>query len=115
MNKCPRCENETIKEDGRYCPICILDLERLKIVRKLEELKEDHTKLDLDVKGLEHRIEKLKRTAQEVPVQEQFLTQIFTNSKTIQQLSQIQLRTIMIEALLGNELTIFVKEKEPNL
>ncbi|MCI9110588.1 hypothetical protein [uncultured Clostridium sp.] len=73
MNKCPRCENETIKEDGRYCPICILDLERLKIVRKLEELKEDHTKLDLDVKGLEHRIEKLKRTAQEVPVQEQYV------------------------------------------
>lgn len=22
MNKCPRCENENLKEEYRYCPIC---------------------------------------------------------------------------------------------
>ncbi|MDU5211118.1 MAG: hypothetical protein E6441_12340 [Clostridium sp.] len=22
MNKCPRCENENLKEDYRYCPVC---------------------------------------------------------------------------------------------
>lgn len=26
MNKCPRCENENLKEDYNYCPICGLDL-----------------------------------------------------------------------------------------
>lgn len=26
MNKCPRCENENLKEDYNYCPVCGLDL-----------------------------------------------------------------------------------------
>lgn len=26
MNKCPRCENENIKEDYKYCPICGIKL-----------------------------------------------------------------------------------------
>ena len=26
MNKCPKCENENLKEEYNYCPICGLDL-----------------------------------------------------------------------------------------
>ncbi|MDU4726360.1 hypothetical protein [Clostridium sp.] len=26
MIKCPRCENENLKEDYKYCPVCGLDL-----------------------------------------------------------------------------------------
>lgn len=26
MNKCPRCENENLKEDYNYCPICGVNL-----------------------------------------------------------------------------------------
>lgn len=26
MNKCPRCENENLKEEYNYCPVCGLDL-----------------------------------------------------------------------------------------
>lgn len=41
----------------------------------------------------------LKETAQEVPVQEQFLNKISKSSKTL-----------LLETLLGNDVTIFVKE-----
>lgn len=26
MNKCPRCENENLKEEYNYCPVCGLNL-----------------------------------------------------------------------------------------
>ncbi|WP_155849322.1 hypothetical protein [Clostridium paraputrificum] len=26
MNKCPRCENENLKEDYNYCPVCGVNL-----------------------------------------------------------------------------------------
>lgn len=26
MNKCPRCENENLKEDYKYCPVCGVNL-----------------------------------------------------------------------------------------
>lgn len=26
MNKCPRCENDNLKEDYNYCPICGVNL-----------------------------------------------------------------------------------------
>ncbi|WP_305153922.1 zinc ribbon domain-containing protein [uncultured Clostridium sp.] len=54
MNKCPRCENEKLEEDQNFCQIC----------------------------GLKLKAE-LKRTAQEVPVQEQ-LAKIEKKIKSIQ-------------------------------
>lgn len=38
MNKCPRCENENLKEDYNYCPICGWDLRTAPEVPVQEQL-----------------------------------------------------------------------------
>lgn len=85
MNKCPRCENENLKEDYNYCPVCgrVINqtakeaaIEMLKTMRDFHIEKECHAPEDEDIKlscvgALELAIRELKRTAPEVPVQEQ--------------------------------------------
>ncbi len=86
MNKCPRCENENLKEEYRYCPICGLDLEKVKLnimrsIKLLREIKdsfENHKCINSVQKNhainysraLGTAIRILERTAQKVPVQE---------------------------------------------
>ena len=101
MNKCPRCENENLKEGQNFCQICGVNL-------KSKE-----------------------RTAQEVPVQEQLAYEISNSSETINQvrkeycletidggdvtlISQSESRIIMLKALLGNDINIFVNEQGQN-
>lgn len=44
IEKCPRCENENIKEDYKYCPICGIKLETAQEVPVQEQL----TKKDIE-------------------------------------------------------------------
>lgn len=44
MIKCPRCSNESIKQDYRYCPICGLELETAQDVPVQEQLYNQHMK-----------------------------------------------------------------------
>ena len=81
MNKCPRCENEKLKEDYNYCPICgaLLYYEiaegALEILNALLnnyktcECKdsEEEKYRALVVGALDIAISELERTAQEVP------------------------------------------------
>ena len=79
MNKCPRCENENLKEEYNFCPICRLNLKmnREKALKRAIELKEHSEEfesvsfLDGDTEFFEYVIRELERTAPEVPVQEQ--------------------------------------------
>lgn len=85
MNKCPRCENENLKEDYNYCPICgaIVELDMAKEATKiLNTLIDDYKTYECEDAGEEKyralvvgalsiAINQLERTAQEVPVQEQ--------------------------------------------
>lgn len=74
MNKCPRCKNENLKEDYKYCPVCGLDLS-FDIIKGLKSI--ENTCLGLTKSGrlaLDLAIKELERTAPEVPVQEQYVT-----------------------------------------
>lgn len=88
MNKCPRCENEKLKDDYNYCPICgaltEIDMakEAVKILNTLidnyktyecEDTEEEKYRA-LVVGALSIAINQLEKTAQEVPVQEQYVT-----------------------------------------
>ena len=96
MNKCPRCENEKLKEDYNYCPICgaLLYYEiaegALEILNALlnnyktcecKDSEEENYRA-LVVGALSIVISALERTAQEVPVQEQFV-EIKIDSQTV--------------------------------
>ena len=86
MNKCPRCENENLKEEYSYWPICGLDLKEVKMnrirsIQLLREIKDSFEKHKCTnsiqknhainyAKALDTAIRELERTAQEVPVQE---------------------------------------------
>lgn len=85
MDKCPRCENENLKEEYSYCPICgaLIDREMAEAAveilkgmmalykdKECEDAEEESYKL-LVVGALGTAIRELERTAQEVPVQEQ--------------------------------------------
>lgn len=81
MNKCPRCENENLKEDYNYCPICgaIVELDMAKEATKiLNTLIDDYKTYECEdaeeekyralvVGALSIAINQLERTAQEVP------------------------------------------------
>lgn len=41
MNKCPRCENENLKEDYNYCPVCGVNLGTAQEVPVQEQLNVD--------------------------------------------------------------------------
>ena len=88
MNKCPRCENENLKDGQNFCQICGLDLKReervevisvLKLIESFFENIEDNDP-DIEkwksicVESLKYAIDELEKTAQEVPVQEQYVT-----------------------------------------
>ena len=45
MIKCPRCSNESIKQDYRYCPICGLELETAQEVPVQEQLTKEQAEL----------------------------------------------------------------------
>ena len=92
MNKCPRCENENLKEDYNYCPICgaIVELDMAKEATKiLNTLIDDYKTYECEdaeeekyralvVGALSIAINQLERTAQEVPVLEQLQDSITT-------------------------------------
>lgn len=85
MDKCPRCENEQLREDYKYCPICGLEISMSveDVIKHLEGLKleaidlskdnegwmKEIVALDIGIKVIK-RFDELERTAQEVPVQE---------------------------------------------
>ena len=63
MNKCPRCENENLKEDYNYCPVCGLDLsiDIIESLRSIERTclglsKERKVALDFAIRELERGI-----------------------------------------------------------
>lgn len=85
MNKCPRCENENLKEDYNYCPVCGLLISQdhrktvisnLRVIRdgfkemECYDSETEETKL-VSICSLDVAIRELERTAPEVPVQEQ--------------------------------------------
>lgn len=81
MKKCPRCENENLKEDYNYCPICgaLIECEIAeKAVKILNTLMDDYKTYECEdaeeekyralvVGALSIAINELERTAQEVP------------------------------------------------
>lgn len=89
MNKCPRCNNEKLKEEYNYCPICGADLEEVKVklnkmrdIQLLREIKDSFENYECSnsvqkyhainySRALGNAIKELERSAQEVPVQEQ--------------------------------------------
>ena len=82
MNKCPRCSNENLKEDYKYCPICGLRLEmnREEVIEQLKDLIKDRKSFmvgdyepvyEQDIQALDLAIKALEGTALEVQVQEQ--------------------------------------------
>lgn len=81
MNKCPRCNNEHLTENQNFCQICGLKLSMSndEAISQLESLIADCKEFESvnptekDVQALELGIAALKETAQEVPVQEQFV------------------------------------------
>ena len=96
MNKCLRCENEKLKEEYNYCPICwaILECEVAEASAEILtallfnykaykcEDTEEETFIPSVIGALVVGINVLERTAQEVPVQEQYVT-IKIDSKEI--------------------------------
>ena len=105
MNKCPRCENENLKEEYNYCPVCgrVINqtakeaaIEMLKTMRDFHIEKECHAPEDEDIKlscvgALELAIRELERTAPEVPVQEQLKAVISIDEKVLKdKLSKIK-------------------------
>lgn len=92
MNKCPKCENENLKEEYNYCPVCGLLISQdhretvisnLRIIRdgfkemECYDSEAEETKL-VSISSLDIAIRELKRTAPEVPVQEQPTREIFS-------------------------------------
>ena len=87
MDKCPRCENEKLKEEYKYCPICGAILEYEVVEVSVEILKamlikykayrcedaEEETLIPSVIGALVVAINALERAAQEVPVQEQLI------------------------------------------
>lgn len=107
MNKCPRCENENLKEDYKYCPVCGLDLS-FDIIEGLKSI--ENTCLGLTKSGrlaLDLAIKDLERTAPEVPVQEQPKTLEFINKEFDINLSQKQYDDIAIFDLCTQKYTAY--------
>lgn len=92
MNRCPKCENENLKEEYNYCPVCGLLISQdhretvisnLRIIRdgfkemECYDSEAEETKL-VSISSLDIAIRELKRTAPEVPVQEQSTREIFS-------------------------------------
>lgn len=92
MNRCPKCENENLKEEYNYCPVCGLLISQdhretvisnLRIIRdgfkemECYDSEAEETKL-VSISSLDIAIRELKRTAPEVPVQEQPTREIFS-------------------------------------
>ena len=86
MNKCPRCESEILK-NWNHCQKCGLKLEmtREQVIDQLKDLVKDRESFcvgdydvvfELDIQALEYAIKELERTAQEVPFQEQAMSNI---------------------------------------
>ena len=73
MNKCPRCENEKLVENQKFCQICGLKLDTSKegAIASLKELHDNPLLLPSERQTIEYAITELERTAHEVPVQEQ--------------------------------------------
>lgn len=88
MNRCPKCENENLKEEYNYCPVCGLLISQdhretvisnLRVIRdgfkemECYDSEAEETKL-VSISSLDVAIRELERTAPEVPVQEQYVT-----------------------------------------
>lgn len=77
MNKCPRGENENLVENQKFCQVCGLKLSigRDEAIISLKKLLEENPALYIrERQAINYAIEKLERTTQEVPVQEQSKT-----------------------------------------
>lgn len=78
MNKCPRCENEKLVKNQKFCQICGLKLDTSKegAIASLKELHDNPLLRPSERQAIEYAITELERTAQEVPVQEQLVSNI---------------------------------------
>lgn len=83
MNKCPRCENEKLVENQKFCQICGLKLDTSKegVIASLKELHDNPLLLPSERQTIEYAIIELEKTAQEAAVQEQYIK--FDNLPTI--------------------------------
>lgn len=121
MNKCPRCENENLKEDYNYCPVCGLLISQdhrktvisnLRVIRdgfkemECYDSETEETKL-VSICSLDVAIRELERTAPEVPVQEQPKTLEFINKEFDINLSQKQYDDIAIFDLCTQKYTAY--------
>ena len=52
MNNCPRCENENLKEDYNYCPVCGVNLGTAPEV-PVQEQSSSKLKANFTIKGLD--------------------------------------------------------------
>ena len=68
MNKCPRCENEKLVENQKFCQICGLKLDTSKegAIASLKELHDNPLLLPSERQAIEYAITELERIAQEV-------------------------------------------------
>lgn len=90
MNRCLKCENENLKEEYNYCPVCgrvINQTAKEAAIEMLKTMRDFHIDQECDdserenfklscVVALELAIRELERTAPEVPVQEQYVKNI---------------------------------------
>lgn len=93
MNRCPKCENENLKEEYNYCPVCgrvINQTAKEAAIEMLKTMRDFHIDQECDdserenfklscVGALELAIRELERTAPEVEVQEQI--KVYDNGK----------------------------------
>lgn len=98
MNKCPRCENEKIKDDYKYCPMCgcKLVISNEEAIERLEDIiletksfmdGEHDECFDRELLALEYAISVIKRTTQEVSVQEQLIKVTLDNREIVKSLA----------------------------
>lgn len=65
MEQCPKCKNEELKEDYKYCPICGVNLKKSKreeVILDLKHLIDRNTSLyEYERASIKHAIKELKR------------------------------------------------------
>ena len=121
MNRCLKCENENLKEEYNYCPVCgrvINQTAKEAAIEMLKTMRDFHIDQECDdserenfklscVVALELAIRELERTAPEVPVQEQPKTLEFINKEFDINLSQKQYDDIAIFDLCTQKYTAY--------
>lgn len=93
MSKCPRCENEKLRDGQKFCQMCGLNLNMNKenAIISLKKLVDENKLLyPSERQAIEYAILELERTAQEVPIQEQSISNSLKANITIKGLDVLK-------------------------